>query len=94
MGGIRAYRSSLFTDSSFQALLVAAGLTGILVHNLVDSLFMHAPYVSRVYWLLAALGATALREMSENAVPTEDPGAVDPEVATVEKGLAACRSKS
>jgi len=89
VGGLRAYRRSSFTESSFQALLIAAGLTGILVHNLVDSLFTNVPYVNRVYWLLAALGATALGAMSGKTIPTEDPGAVDPEVTTVEKGPAA-----
>ncbi len=88
VGGLRAYRSSSFTESSFQTLLVAAGLAGILVHNLADSLFTHVPYVNRVYWLLAALGATALGAMREETAPTEDPGSVGPEVATVEKGLA------
>ncbi|MGB5398695.1 MAG: O-antigen ligase family protein [Thermoanaerobaculia bacterium] len=59
-GGWRSYRGSRLTEISTHGLVIAAGLTGILTHNIAESVFTNTDWVNSIYWLLAGLGASAL----------------------------------
>ncbi len=54
---LKFYRSQSTTPGGLQGLLLAAGIVGILVHFMADSI-INLPYVSKTLWLFAGLAAS------------------------------------
>ncbi len=58
--------------------MVAAGLIGILVHNLADSLFTHVPYVNRSLLASSCPGSDGACDDERDTDPTRTPALLAP----------------
>jgi O-antigen ligase len=60
LDGLRAFRRSRDIEIKVTGITISAAIVGLLVHNLVDGTFV-LPYVSQMFWTLAAIAIIAGR---------------------------------
>ena len=72
---LNLYRRQLITPEALHGLLLTAGIVGILVHFMADSI-INLPYVSKTLWLFASLAASLPRAARADHVEIEESGQV------------------